>query len=257
MLKFGIIGLWIRSAVTGPLGFVLFFSVIYYFARRFKKKKTGTGFKSQHVVLAFSSFLLFLSLPYPAFILEKPLLVWAHHLADSAAINKRDTSPVIFVLGGGFSKKTGIPTSYTMARISHGLDLYSEYPDAYFLFSDAGLGKKTKTSWMMNYLEASGVKTNHILLENEAVSTQQNILYGKVLLMKRGLVARDLFLVTSASHLARATLTARHYGLAPIPDPVPESSNLTCYPSWHSVVHLSAVLHEYMGILGYKLLGWL
>lgn len=257
MLKFGIIGLWIRSAVTGPLGFVLLFSAIYFAARRVKKKKTGRGIKAPCVLLGFSGFLLICSLPFPAQLLEKPLLIWADRLADSAEIRNRDDAPVIFVLGGGISSKTGMPSSYTLGRLDHGLHLLAKYPDAYLLFSDGGLKRENKTSWMANYLEACGVPKDRVLLENQALSTQQNMINGKKLLLAKGLASRDILLVTSASHLPRAVLTARNYDLTVIPEPVREKSSLAFYPSWHSVSRLSAVLHEYMGISGYKLLGWL
>ncbi|MDT8390363.1 MAG: YdcF family protein [Lentisphaeria bacterium] len=257
MLKFGIIGLWIRSAVTGPLGFALFFSTLYFLARWVKKKKTGKGFKATHVALAFSGCLLFCSFPYPAFLLEKPLLTWADRLAAAAEINERDGALVIFVLGGGISNKTGMPSSYTLARIAHGVDLYYKHPDAYVLFSDGGLAGQNKTGWMMTYLEASGIPRSRVLLEDQALSTQQNIINGKKLLEAKNLNSQNIVLITSASHIPRAVLTARKYGLTVIPEPVPEKASLTCYPSWHSTVRLSAVLHEYLGILGYKLLGWL
>lgn len=257
MLKFGIIGLWIRSAVTGPLGFALFFSTLYFLARWVKKKKTGKGFKATHVVIGFCGCLLFCSLPFPAYFLEKPLLKWADRLAESAEINKPSEPLVIFVLGGGISNKTGMPSSYTLARIAHGVDLYYEHPDAYFLFSDGGLAGQNKTGWMRNYLEASGISRSRILLENQAVSTQQNIVNGKKLLEVKNINARNIVLITSASHLPRAVMTARNYGLTVIPEPVPENASLIFYPSWHSIVRLSAVLHEYLGIVGYKLFGWL
>lgn len=260
MRKFGLIGLWIRSAAVGPLALVLAFLAAYLLVHWLKRRRTGKGPGGIASVAAFAAVLLALCFPYPAYLLELPILTWAGRIADSAnAGAHRDSGrpAVVFVLGGGISAKTSVPSSYSLGRIDHGLKRFREEPGAYFLFTDGGLARENGTEWMRQYLTRAGVPGDRLLLEDRAAATQQNFEFGKKLLEEKGLADARVILVTSAVHLPRAYYTARRYGMTPEVDPLQEHADLLFHPSWFSMLHLSAVLNEYLGLAVYWALGWL
>lgn len=259
MRKFGLLGLWIRSAAVGPLAFVIFFLICFALVSQVKKRRTGAGLGSWTGISLFSAFLIICCMPYLPYLLERPLIHWGQSLAAASAAASDSPSgqtTVIFVLGGGISHKSGLPSAVSLGRIARGLQLFEQHPDAWFCFSDGGLSREQTGGWLRDFLQKSGIPQDKVLLEERALSTQQNILYGKDLLAREGLSNSRVILITSASHLPRATLTANRYGLPVDPLPANEQPDLTFWPSWGSMQRLSAALHEYFGILGYKLLGW-
>ncbi len=264
MRKFGLLGLWIRSALVGPLALILGFLLVYLLASWLKRRRSGTGFGGLASVLAFAGTLFVLCLPYPAYVIELPLLRWSARVtaaANQAASRQAPLHPerptVVFVLGGGISPKTSLPSSYSLGRLDYGLRIWRQAPDAFLLFTDGGLSMEKGAEWMRQYLLQAGVPADRILLEDRAATTQQNFIFGRELLVERGLGEAQLILVTSASHVPRAYHTARRYGLQPQVAPLDERTDLTCHPSWFSLLQLSALLNEYLGVAGYKLLGWL
>jgi uncharacterized SAM-binding protein YcdF (DUF218 family) len=262
MRRFGILGLWIRSALVGPLAILGFFLAVYLLLYWFKRRKTGSGFPAIPSVLALALFVLALCFPYPAYLLQLPLLRWSQGIVaqsrDATDGGAGGQPTVVFVLGGGISTQTSVPSSYSLARIDHGLRVLQDNGGGYLLFSDGGLGRSPNGGeWMRRYLARAGVPGDRILLEEDAGTTQQNFQLGKRVLQAAGLGQARVVLVTSALHVPRAYHTARRYGFDPEVDPLQDGVELAFHPSWFSLLHFCAALNEYLGIAGYWVFGWL
>ena len=111
------------------------------------------------------------------------------------------------------------------------------------------------------FLADMGVPAEHLLLDNEARTTQQHVAHVAALLDAHGL--ESFLLVTSASHMRRAEAVFRAGGLEPIPvatdfrvgpNPVPRLWRYL--PSVAGLAGSTAAVHEYVGYWFYSLRGW-
>jgi len=107
-------------------------------------------------------------------------------------------------------------------------------------------------------LERMGVATADLLLEPRSMNTWQNAQFSAPLL--RGYGAQRVVLVSSATHLHRASLYFAHFGIAATPvrsDWLKE--RMDWWPqSWNFAV-TDLALHEYVGVLRfhvYNAMGW-
>ncbi|MBE5782772.1 MAG: YdcF family protein [Clostridiales bacterium] len=81
------------------------------------------------------------------------------------------------------------------------------------VYHDTELGHMTEAECMQEYLLQFGVPKDHILLENEATTTRENMLFGAIQL-ERHLRLRSpfrVYIVTAPYHLRRSMLLARTY----------------------------------------------
>ena len=107
-------------------------------------------------------------------------------------------------------------------------------------------------------LERMGVVAADLLLEPRSMNTWQNAQFSAPLL--RGYGAQRVLLVSSATHLRRASLYFAHFGIATTPvrsDWLKE--RMDWWPqSWNFAV-TDLALHEYVGVLRYHVynaMGW-
>ena len=101
-----------------------------------------------------------------------------------------------------------------------------------------------------------------ILIEPDSRNTYENALKAKTLLEKYEI--SDFILVTSASHLPRSMWCFEKLGMNPIPyrvdpsiPPTPRYRLSDIIPSVGALRKTSRALHEYVGILIYKLAGYI
>ena len=107
-----------------------------------------------------------------------------------------------------------------------------------------------------------GVPQEKLVLEPDSRNTYENALYTKALMEEHGI--STIILVTSASHLPRAMGCFRKLGIEPIPFGVDYHASRPYIPHPDEFVpnpgnfcQSSYALHEYIGILAYKLSGYL
>lgn len=107
-----------------------------------------------------------------------------------------------------------------------------------------------------------GVPVEQILIDPESRNTYENAVYTKTLMEQHGLSSS--ILVTSASHLPRSMGCFQKIGVHPVPYPVDfrasprfEFQILDLIPGDGSLHTTSIVLHEYLGMLSYKLAGYI
>lgn len=109
-----------------------------------------------------------------------------------------------------------------------------------------------------------GVAPERMLLQRSSRTTHEDAVNTAKILNERGV--NTFFLVTSAFHMPRAVGCFRKVGLDPIPFPVDFRSTrpvrdrtrrAQCFPTVTSLHVSSLALHEYVGYVVYRVLGYL
>jgi uncharacterized SAM-binding protein YcdF (DUF218 family) len=123
----------------------------------------------------------------------------------------------------------------------------------YLVFSGRG-GPGDSAQSMAQVARVHGVPDRAILLEEQATSTYENVLFVRALLAQH--LVHRLILVTSPYHQRRACLVARH--LLPkvtlINHPVPEG-RWRVQGWWRDPAERDVILREYAKLAGYFLMG--
>ncbi len=108
-----------------------------------------------------------------------------------------------------------------------------------------------------------GVDSSKILLEDKAKNTHDHAPNVAAILSARGL-KKEVILVTSAAHMYRSVRIFRKYGYTVYPSPADFEADVTFQlnmlsflPNADALFQTTAALHEYYGLLAYKLLGWI
>ncbi len=132
-------------------------------------------------------------------------------------------------------------------------------------------GNKPEAQGMAEVLAIMGVPPEAMWLEAEARNTYENALYVKEILEDKGI--DRVVLITSAQHMPRSAAIFRKQGIDFIPAPTdyqvsrPEfvrssSADLGAFvlgllPTSSALEDTASALREYLGILIYRLRGWL
>ena len=112
---------------------------------------------------------------------------------------------------------------------------------------------------MRDLLMTSGVPDSHIWMEGRSRSTHENALYGGRILREHG-VGR-IALVVEARSMVRASASFRKQGFEVVAAPSdfrewgPVSDELL--PSWKAIKGNETTAHEVLGLLWYRLHGWI
>ena len=172
---------------------------------------------------------------------------------------------VIILLGGGFYDEAadltgkGFPGGDMLARIVTAVRLQKRL-NIPVIISDRNGFKNTSNGVKITkrLLVDFGVKQSKIIIEDRALDTNENAKFSKAICDEKGFV--HPIVLTSALHLKRACLAFESVGLKVIPFPAflvkPENEKYGWYsflPSAGSLLGLSRALHEYLGILYYKI----
>jgi uncharacterized SAM-binding protein YcdF (DUF218 family) len=107
-------------------------------------------------------------------------------------------------------------------------------------------------------LRSLGVDDAVLLLEQQSMNTWQNAQFSQPLLKALG--AQHILLVTSGTHLPRASLYFAHFGIAAIPVRADYlASQMTWLPQSYNFSLNDIAMHEYLGMALYHLynaMGW-
>ncbi len=213
-----------------------------------KKKKAGWA------LLLASAFLLYLlSLPPVADILLYPL---ERPYFETPKANAQ----AIVVLGGGSYRRCGDSFCLTESSLKRVLK-------AYLLWRESGLpilvsGGRLRESFpteaekMEALLHQLGVR--EVLREEKAINTRGEAREVGKLLKERGW--NRIYLVTSAFHMKRALFAFRSRGIGAIPaatDFRSEMGGFPLLPNSKALDNSFIALHEYLGIVYYRLRAWL
>lgn len=112
---------------------------------------------------------------------------------------------------------------------------------------------------MRRLIEAEGVPASRIWTEERSRSTYENALYGAQILRSRNI--SRIVLVTDAYHMRRAEQCFRKQGLSVIPAPCKfylfQSEFDTFLPGAKAVEWNERVIHEVLGLIWYRMRGWI
>lgn len=166
----------------------------------------------------------------------------------------------IHVLGSGHTSNSHIPLSseiglVSLARLNEGVCIYKAHPNMKIIFSGFGGGDPVsnarKNSQMAIFL---GVNPDDIILLEAPKDTQEEAIASKKIIGNQPLI-----LVTSASHMVRASALFRQVGIEVIPAPtdfqIKADDTLWQFPSAGGLGRSEAAFHEYLGLAWGRLKG--
>ena len=160
-------------------------------------------------------------------------------------------------------------------RLTYAAELYRAHKAPLVILSGGGMpwneGLPSESAQMSEIMQMLGVPRSAILEESASRDTHENATYTKRLLLAHNL--RRVLLVTSAMTMPRALAAFRHQGIDAIAAPTDftpglgedsrggvtelEVDALNLLPNPQTLDESSAALHEYMGLVLYRLAGWI
>ena len=190
------------------------------------------------------------------------------------------TADVIVVLGGGMKTMSPPRLEYEVSeagdRMLYAARLYHAGAAPYILVS-GGQSKWTgpetgpEAEGMLDILQLVGVPENAIILEDKSSNTYENAVETVKIL--QDLKYNNIILVTSALHMPRSMAIFEKYELNLIPAPTdfhvtdldieyilrldPHIQLLNLVPTAGNLNALSLAVKEYIGMVVYKLRGWM
>lgn len=189
------------------------------------------------------------------------------------------TAEAIVVLGGAtkpaLPPRPGVDLSEQSDRIFYAAQLYKQQKAPLIIVSGGRIdwthqGGTPESADMANILSQIGVPASAIIQDPDSLNTYENGVNVRKILNERDI--RQILLVTSAMHMPRSLLIFKHQGIAAIPAPTdflvsnnqlqalsssPQATLLNLLPDSDRLEHFTRALKEYVGLLVYRLRGWL
>ena len=138
----------------------------------------------------------------------------------------------------------GVMPSRTLAgRINTAVEWLQGHPDVRCVLS-GGKGDKemiSEAECMYRYMTARGIEPERLIKEDRSVSTRENLLFSMRLLEEEGGAPREIAIVTSEFHEARAGLVAERLGIRA--GSVPAPTTLWLLPTYY-VRELYGLLYQ-------------
>ncbi len=177
----------------------------------------------------------------------------------SAATGKSANASYIVVLGSGYSPDPRIDLDSRlsedgMVRLVEGVRFYRKLEGCKLILSG---GPPAAAQTMRKIALSLGVKSQDIILEQHSRDTEEEAQFIKPIVD-----AKPFLLVTSASHMPRATALFRKLGMKPTAAPTDylakQSSAITpdqIYPGPYGLFEAQRAVYEYLGMAWEKLRG--
>ena len=188
------------------------------------------------------------------------------------------TAQAIVVLGGAtkpaLPPRPGVDLSEQGDRIFYAAQLYKQQKAPLIIVSGGRLDWTRRgtpeSADMANILSQIGVPASVIIQEPDSLNTYENAVNVRKILNSRDI--SQILLVTSAMHMPRSLLIFKHQGIAAIPAPTdflvsnnqlqalsssPQATLLNLLPDSDRLEHFTRALKEYVGLVVYRLRGWL
>lgn len=177
-------------------------------------------------------------------------LAVALYIAKHAELDDKKPSDVILVLGAK-GKTNGHYNPCLKSRVEQGVKLYKEHYAPLLLFTGGRNKKEASEAQTMKEIALSlGVPARAILLETNAKTTYENLLFSKKMIEDRHL--QSIIIVTEAFHSPRARLVAQKLGLIAVSSPTVISN------CWNKEKYFTYnFLREALAIIVYKARGQL
>ncbi|MBW4637226.1 MAG: YdcF family protein [Gloeocapsa sp. UFS-A4-WI-NPMV-4B04] len=188
------------------------------------------------------------------------------------------TAQAIVVLGGAtkpaLPPRPGVDLSEQGDRIFYAAQLYKQQKAPLIIVSGGRIDWTRRgtpeSADMANILSQIGVPASAIIQDPDSLNTYENAVNVRKILNERDI--RQILLVTSAMHMPRSLLIFKHQGIAVIPAPTdflvsnnqlqslsssPQATLLNLLPDSDRLEHFTRALKEYVGLVVYRLRGWL
>jgi uncharacterized SAM-binding protein YcdF (DUF218 family) len=200
----------------------------------------------------------FLTTGAGAWILSRPLEIWYSHDPIPA-----ETADAIVVLAGAVEQPSAgqpypLAGQDTYRRVQHAVWLFRRWKALPILASGGGPKDLAHAEVMRRILAAEGIPPHMIWTESRSRNTHESALYGSEILRAHS-VSR-IVVVTEATSMPRATKSFRRYGIDARPAPADFkrlTGRLTDFlPSWQGLRSNAETIHELVGLVWYKLRGW-
>jgi uncharacterized SAM-binding protein YcdF (DUF218 family) len=178
------------------------------------------------------------------------------------------SADVIILLGGGMQATPpdwpypGLGSSAD--RVWHAARLYHAGKAPVILVSGGVMGwegqRRSGAHAMREFLVDLGVPTEAVLIEDRSRSTRENAVFSLEILRQQRF--ETALLVTSALHMHRSIASFRALGLNPVPaatdfEVMPEPNHIKRWlPDAEALHDSTRALHEYIGLVTYRLRGW-
>ncbi len=179
-------------------------------------------------------------------------------------------SEAIVVLGGMASFEDAnkrVVFSSSGDRLMQSLDLYSKGKAKRIVISGGSGnltgGQKPESEFVKEFLIRLGYSDSLVYAENQSINTAQNAEFTAAL-FNRHKWPKNIILVTSAFHLYRASQCFEKwgfhvvgYGTDPLMPVVPISTSEAIIPNADTLSKWNLLIKEWVGILAYKLMGFI
>ena len=183
------------------------------------------------------------------------------------------------VILGGCTKPATPPRPWVEVseegdRVLYGAKLYREGKAPRVILSGGRIdwkgGGPAESDDMAQLIETMGVPKTAILQDPTSLNTYENAVNVKQIMQSQGI--RRILLVTSAMHMPRSLLIFQHLGMDAIPAPTDFNTTdrdeqalqgsaaaivLNALPETDRLQQMTRALKEYLGIIVYRLKGWL
>ena len=183
----------------------------------------------------------------------------------------------IIILGGAISgedvavDRGEISIGSAAERITKGLELIRRYPDKPFIFSGfsgrvtpRGMSEADAFKQLIAEQGLAEITQSTAYYENQSRNTYENAVYSKKMIDQLGVGSPSIktgpwLLITSATHMPRSVKIFEKQGIPIIPVPVDYQTAYTLqwreFDLTEGAFLWNRLLHEYIGIVAYKLTG--
>ncbi len=184
----------------------------------------------------------------------------------------------IVVLGGGtkpaFPPRPSVDLAEEGDRVLYAAQLYQQKKAPLVIVAGGRIdwrgSRPSESADMAAILYQLGVPEQAIIQEPDSLNTHENAVNVRKILSARGI--HQVLLVTSAMHMPRSLLIFKRQAIAAIPAPTdflitdnelqeesasPQAALLNLLPNTDRLYQFTRALKEYIGIVVYRLRGWL
>jgi uncharacterized SAM-binding protein YcdF (DUF218 family) len=200
-----------------------------------------------------------LSMKVGAWALSRPLEAGYHRNpfpqeeADAIVVLAGSVSPPLM------SRPYSLPAPDTYRRLQHALWLFRYWKQLPILVSGGTRRDTSHADTMRRVLQSEGVPPEMIWMESRSTNTHESARYSAEVLQQHG-VSRVVLVIEAAS-MPRAERSFQKFGLAVVPAPTRYtqlSGDYTDFlPGWAAIAQNGESVHELVGLIWYKLRGWI
>ncbi len=240
----------IEHLIFSPFVFLLGLILILFWPKAWKKKQNT---KSKWLIGLWGIALLLTSTSF--------FQIFSWPLKENTPANNKQKADAIVVATAGIHE-SGAPSPGSTIRAHTAAQLYKEGLAPLILVTGGitqPYSSQVEAKGMRIILLGMGVPDTAILIENKSTDTYLNGVMSAKILEKREI--KKVLLVTHDYHLLRLTLVFKKLGF----DIYPYAANSATkrpepwwrYLDWNNFNRLRTIAHEYIGLLAYKVMGYI